>query len=312
MQTENINKFKGIFPPLITPLKDNNTLDREGFERLIEHTLSGGVHGVFVLGTSGEFASLSHHLRKEIVAEACKIVAGRVPVLVGISDTSISETISIAQTAADNGADALVVTAPYYFAIHQLELQRYIEYLLTQITLPVFLYNIPANTKVMFDVETIKTLSANQAIIGMKDSSSDLAYMRQVQFSLKERNDFIFMTGTEEFLAEFIIGGGHGGVNGGANMFPALYVELYEASIKKDFNRIYELQNIVMHVISAIYQVGNSCAGYLRGIKAVLSVMGICNDFMAYPLLQLNKTERNKIKLLLEDEIFSDFYKKLA
>ncbi|MHC4569171.1 MAG: dihydrodipicolinate synthase family protein, partial [Planctomycetota bacterium] len=96
--------LRGIIPPLVTPLLDRDTLDTAGLERLIEHVLAGGVHGLFILGTTGEAPSLSYRLRYEVIDRVCGQVAGRVPVLVGITDTSFVESANIARKAEDAGA----------------------------------------------------------------------------------------------------------------------------------------------------------------------------------------------------------------
>src|SRR5687767_8148332 len=98
----------GIIPPLVTPLKDRDTLDVEGLERVIEHVLSGGVHGLFLLGTTGEGTSLSYRLRREMISAACRQVKRRVPVLVAVTDTAFIESVALARHAAEAGADAVV------------------------------------------------------------------------------------------------------------------------------------------------------------------------------------------------------------
>jgi hypothetical protein len=105
--------LRGIVPPMITPLRDRDELDVPGLERLIEHILAGGVHGLFILGTSGEAPSLSYRLRRELVDRVCRQVAGRVPVLVGITDTSFVEALHLARHAAAAGAQAVVTSTPY-------------------------------------------------------------------------------------------------------------------------------------------------------------------------------------------------------
>lgn len=306
MQTETDSRFKGIIPPLITPLLDNNTLDSEGLERLIEHVIDGGVSGVFILGTTGEFASLSHKLRRELIEQTCQVVNGRIPVLVGISDSSFTESIDLARKAAESGADAVVLTSPYYFAPSQAELLEYLNHIMKQIELPLFIYNMPVYTKFIFEPETVKAAAEIPGIIGMKDSSADLAYFRQIQFALKDRKDFIFMVGPEELLSDFILMGGHGGVNGGANMFPKLYVGLYQAAVNRDFNQILLLQNKVMQISNTIYKVGNYGSSYLKGLKCALSVMGICSDFLAEPFHRFKEPERIKIEQNLNDLNYRD------
>jgi 4-hydroxy-tetrahydrodipicolinate synthase len=293
--------LRGIIPPLVTPLLDNDTLDIDGLERLIEHTIRGGVHGIFILGTTGEFASLSYKIRRELIEYTCRIVNGRVPVLAGISDSAFSESLNLAKIASDCGANAVVLTPPYYFAPGQPELLEYLKRIMQQMPLPLFIYNMPVHTKVIFEPETVKAAADIPGIIGMKDSSSDLAYFKQIQFALKYHQDFTFLIGPEEFLSEFILTGGHGGVNGGANMFPKLYVSLYNASVKRDFEAIHTLQQKVMQISTTIYKVGHHGSSYLKGLKCSLSVMGLCNDFMAEPFHRFREPERLKINQLLED-----------
>lgn len=288
--------LKGIIPPLVTPLLDNDTLDVEGLKRLIEHTISGGVHGIFILGTTGEFASLSYRLRRELIERTCKQVNGRIPVLVGITDSAYNESVNLANYAATCDADAVVLSPPYYFVAGQPELLEYLKQLAFQLPLPLFLYNMPAHTKVAFAPETVKAAAEIPGIVGLKDSSSNLAYLKQVQFALRDRKDFTFLVGPEEFMAEFVLTGGHGGVNGGANLFPKLYVDLYDAAVKKNFIKINELQSKVMQVSSSIYNVGHFGSSYLKGLKCALSVKGICSDFMAEPFHRFNPPERKKIE----------------
>jgi dihydrodipicolinate synthase/N-acetylneuraminate lyase len=109
--------YRGIIPPIITPLKDRDTLDVAGLENLVAHMLAGGVHGIFALGTTGEAPSLSYRLRREMVERCCKLVGGKVPVLVGITDTSFVESVELAKVAAAHGAKAVVLSAPYYFPV---------------------------------------------------------------------------------------------------------------------------------------------------------------------------------------------------
>lgn len=301
MQRTFKSPLRGIIPPLVTPLLDNDTLDIEGLERLIEKTISGGVHGIFILGTTGEFASLSYRLRIELIKRTCLLVDRRVPVMVGITDSAFAESLNLAKVAADCGADAVVLAPPYYFASGQPELLEYLKRIMIKMPLPLFIYNMPVHTKVIFEPKTVKAAAEIPGIVGMKDSSSNLAYFKQVQYELRDRNDFTFMVGPEEFMAEFVLTGGHGGVNGGANMFPKLYVELYNASVSRNFEKILPLQQKVIQISSTIYKVGHYGSSYLKGLKCALSVMGICNDYLAEPFHRFKEPERQKISQLLED-----------
>ena len=165
-------RFSGIIPPLVTPLLGRDEIDHVGLERLIHHVVDGGVHGVFILGTTGEAPSLSYRLRRELIDRATKIVAHRIPVLVGITDTSFVESVQLAKHAAAAGADAVVLSTPYYFPAGQTELTGYVQNLVPELPLPLVLYNMPSLTKVWFEIETLEKLSMMPQIIGVKDSSA--------------------------------------------------------------------------------------------------------------------------------------------
>src|SRR5271169_3766297 len=133
----------GIIPPMVTPLRDRDGLDFAGLEKLIEHILAGGVNGLFILGTTGEGPGLSYRLRRELIERVCKQVRQRVPVLVGITDTAFVESVNVARAAADFGADAVVAAPPYYLPEAPPELQEYLDHLVAELPLPLFLYNMP-------------------------------------------------------------------------------------------------------------------------------------------------------------------------
>ncbi len=125
---------------MVTPLLDNNTLDVEGLERLIEHVVAGGVHGIFILGTTGEAQSLGFELRVEMIKQTSRILKKRIPLLVGISDTSLADSVQLSKIAAEYGADAVVSAAPYYYATDQEELAEFYEALIPQLSLPHIFY----------------------------------------------------------------------------------------------------------------------------------------------------------------------------
>ena len=287
--------LSGIIPPLVTPLLDDDVLDVEGLNRLIEHLIAGGVHALFVLGTTGEAQSLRYKLRVEMIKNTCRITKGRLPVLVCISDTSIVESVNLARIAADNGADAVVSAPPYYFAAGQPELIEFYENLTPQLPLPLFLYNMPTHTKVNFAPATIQRIAEDPRVIGFKDSSANAVYFQSVMYALKERQDFSMLVGPEEIMAESVLLGAHGGVNGGANMFPELYVELYNAAKNTNLEELKRLQEKVMQISATIYTVGQHGSSYLKGLKCALNLLGICSDYVAAPFHKFEQREREKI-----------------
>lgn len=292
--------ISGIIPPMITPLLNRNTIDTKGLENLIEHILLGGVHGLFILGTTGEAPALSYKLREQIIELTCKQVNERTPILVGITDTSFTESINLANKAAKHGADAVVLAPPYYFPAGQQELIEYIEHMCQELPLPLFLYNMPGCTKINLEPATVKKLSEIDKIAGLKDSSGNMTYFHKIKSSI-DRQDFKLFVGPEELLAESVLLGGDGGVCGGANMFPKLYVDLYNAAINKDLEECIRLHKLVIDISNAIYSVGQYGSSYLKGVKSALSVMGICNDFVSEPFHRFRCTEKSSIEETLKD-----------
>jgi len=293
--------LRGIVPPLVTPLLDNNTLDVKGLERLIEHVIAGGVHGVFILGTTGEAQSLSFNLRCEMIIQTAKILKNRIPLLVGITDTSLSDSVKLADLAAECGADAVVSAPPYYFATGQDELAEFYEQLIPQLKLPIYLYNMPSHTKVSFAPATVRRIAKNPKVLGFKDSSANGTYFQSVMHEMRDRPDFSIFVGPEEMMAEVVLMGAHGGVNGGANMFPKLYVDLYNAAVAIDIDKVRKLQAKVMQISSTIYTVGSYGSSYLKGVKTGLSVLGICNDFLAAPFNKFDEDHRARIRSAIEN-----------
>ncbi|MDA3924177.1 MAG: dihydrodipicolinate synthase family protein [Kiritimatiellae bacterium] len=284
--------LRGIVPPMITPLKDNETLDVEGLERLVEHILAGHVHGLFLLGTTGEAPDLNYNLRHELVKRVCKQVDGRVPVLVGITDTVFSESLNLAQTSVEAGVSAVVAAPPYYFTPGQPELIDYYSHLANRLPLPLYLYNMPSHTKVMIDPETVQKLSENDNIAGVKDSSANIVYFNKLRHLLRDRPDFSVLIGPEEALGNVVLMGAHGGVAGGANLFPQLFVDVYDAAVAGDVAQVMKLQERVMSVSEALYGVGRHMSSFIKGVKCSLAQMGICSDVMAEPLNHFCDDER--------------------
>jgi 4-hydroxy-tetrahydrodipicolinate synthase len=281
---------------LVTPLSDRDTLDVRGLERLVEHVLDGGVQGLFILGTTGEGPSLSYHLRCELIERVCEQVSGRLPVLVGVSDTSLVESLNLAGCADEAGAAAVVVAAPYYYPLAQAELRRYIEHLAAAMPRPVLLYNAPGQTKIRFELDTLRRLLGAANIIGLKDSSADMIYFHRVLRLAAVRPDWSVLVGPEELLAEAVWLGGHGGVCGGANLCPRLYVDLYQAAAAGDTDRVADLHAQVMAIAGGIYSVGCPGGGVIQGLKSALALLGICDDLPAEPFPRLDDRGRQRIR----------------
>jgi dihydrodipicolinate synthase/N-acetylneuraminate lyase len=291
----------GIIPPMITPLSARDQLDAAGLEQLIERILAGGVSGLFILGTTGEGPSLSYRLRRELIERTCRQVGGRVPVLVGITDTAFVESVNVATVAAEFGASAVVAAPPYYLPEGQPELQEYLEHLVTELPLPLFIYNMPALTKVSFELETVKRAMDNPRIIGLKDSSGNMIYFHRALELARQRPDWPVLMGPEEMLFDAMLSGGHGGVSGGANLFPHLYVKLVEAVRAGDLARARELHQLILRVSGSLYRIGRHSSSIIKGIKCALACLGVCDDFLAEPFHRFRAEERALVERRLAE-----------
>ena len=254
-----------------------------------------------MLGTTGEEQSLSYDVRKQMIKESCRINRGRLPLLACITDTSIEESVRLAKKAADYGADGVVSAPPYYFATGQPELAQFYEELVPQLPLPVFLYNMPSHVKVSFAPDTVKRIAELEQVVGFKDSSANAVYFQSVMYKMQHRKDFAMLVGPEEITGECVLLGAQGGINGGANMFPELYVAMYDAASSRDINRVLDLQQLIMQISTTIYTVGKHGSSYLKGLKCALSLLGIINDdFVASPFYKFEAPEREKIRQALD------------
>ncbi|EMI46529.1 dihydrodipicolinate synthase family protein [Rhodopirellula sp. SWK7] len=292
--------LRGIVPPLITPLAARDRLDREGLARLIEHVVEGGVSGVFILGTTGEAPSLSYRLRRELIQETVRVVDARVPVLVGIADTAFVESIALARFASECGADAAVLTTPYYFPAGQTELVSYVQKLVAEVSLPVVLYNMPQLTKVWFEIESLRRLSDLDRVIGVKDSSGDMEYFAKLCELKTQRSDWSILVGPEAKLAEAHALGGDGGVNGGANVAPHLFVDCHRALCEGDDATVADLQATIQK-FQQIYDIGKYASRHIKATKSAASLLGICNDLPALPFNPFLEPEREKVAGILRD-----------
>ena len=287
--------LRGIVTPLATPLAASDrvepSLDASGLERLIEHVIGGGVKGIFLLGSTGEYTSLGRELRQEIIRRTCTQVNGRIPVLANVTDNAISETLRLADTAVEAGADALVLAPPCYFQNSQEDLFCYIENVAARAALPIFLYNIPRLTKNSFEPETIRRASDLPGVVGLKDSTGDLRYLEKVVELMLDRPGFSVLIGPEELLVECMKRGAIGGVCGGSNLFPKLFVDLYDAIVAGDPGRVALLHRKVERMGKELYRVGFPGGSYQRGMKAALALAGLCRAEPAPPYIPFSAEE---------------------
>ena len=293
----NKDLFEGVITPMVTPLIDRENIDFKGLEKLLDHLINGGVSGVFLMGTTGEGTSISPRMRKDLIKYSIEYVKGRVPVFVSIADCCIEESLNMARYAKECGVTYLVSALPFYLGLTQKEIIDYYTTIADNVPLPLFLYNIPAQTKLMISVEAVKTLAKHPNIIGMKDSSGNGTYFNTLLAEIKaEYPNFTILVGPDEMLASTMAMGGNGGVNSGSNLFPELYVNLFKACKAKDTERILKLQKLVMKVSTGVYSVHKSTVSFLNGLKAALFTEGLITDYICEPLQKVNNADLETIR----------------
>jgi 2-dehydro-3-deoxy-D-pentonate aldolase len=192
-----------------------------------------------------------------------------------------------------------VTSTPYYFPAGQPELVEFMQHLVPDLPLPLFLYNMPMMTKVSFEHETLRRLIQLPGIAGLKDSSGDLSYFANAMDIVRDRPDWSILVGPEHLLATTMRMGGHGGVNGGANICPRLFVDLYEAIAKNDGGREREAQ-ARLEKLGQIYKVGRHASAVIKGMKCAANLLGLCDDFMAEPFARFRDPERQKVREVLQ------------
>src|SRR5579872_43474 len=295
--------LRGIIPPMVTPLAGEDELDRNNVERLIEHMIRGGVHGLFVCGTTGEGPSLSYRIRRELIRATCQQVKQRIPVLVGILDTSETEMLAMAQFAADAGADAIVLAPPFYAPLSQLDLIRCVTTFASESPLPLYLYNLPDPRHIRYDISTLKTCAETPRVIGFKDSSGNFEYLKQVLYLFRGRPDFPIFVGPENLLSRSIAAGAHGGISGGANAFPHLYVGLYDAATAGRAEDVQRLQALIDRFTRQVYSVGEPEGNLIRGLKCCLSILNLCESRVCWPYTPANAEQRAEVERCIHELI---------
>lgn len=292
-------KFTGVIPPVVSPLKSPDSLDLDAVDRVVEHLIGGGVSGLFVLGTTGEGPSLTYQMRYEMVERVCEHVKGRVPVLVGVTDSCFAESLALAEHAATCGAAAIVAAAPFYFDVSQSALQHWFTELADKSSLPVMLYNMPSCVGVNLDLSIVDNLSRHTNIAGIKDSSGDWAYFQQLCDQHRHRDDFVIFMGPEELLAEAVEAGADGGVCGGANLLPLVYTRLYHAAMRADVAEIEQCKAAIADMFASIYRDDSGQMKLIPGLKTAMEECGLCSRQVALPLNAVSGSHAQRIRTSL-------------
>jgi dihydrodipicolinate synthase/N-acetylneuraminate lyase len=294
MTLEWTSVLSGVVPPLISPLDASDRVDREGMSALVEHLLDAGCTGLFVNGGCGEGPWLTSSQRGDVVRAARDASRGRAPVLSGVTLPATGPACDSARQLADEGANALVVTTPYYFGADADAQRRHVEAILAATPLPVLLYNIPQCTHQPFTPETVAALAADARVIGIKDSAGDLeTYARFVAIK-RDRAAFRILEGSEAQASASLSAGGDGLVPGLGNVVPGHFVGIRRAVAARDAAEASRLQAEV-DALGAIYGQGG-----LPALKAACALLGIGQGVPAQPSVPVGEAQRAAIRAVLE------------
>jgi 4-hydroxy-tetrahydrodipicolinate synthase len=276
-------KLDGIIVPLITPLKSDETLDERGLAKLVEHVIAGGVSGIFVLGSSGEGPALLDETKERLVRAVSEQCKGRKPVLVGAFGVGTRQTIDLAKRLLKQGGDAVVVNAPFYFALNQGEIAAHVVNVARALDAPTMFYNIPQMSKTITEPATVARMAETREIIAVKDSWGDLTRFQNLLAIKRTRPEFEVYQGAEGVAALSIVRGANGAVLGLANVAPKLCCDIYAAARGGDWTHAWQLQERLM----TLWQL-HSHGQWLPCLKLAVSQLGICERYTAAPFTTLH------------------------
>src|SRR3989442_4311811 len=279
-----IDAIAGVRVAVASPMTKGGAVDGAGIGRLVEHVISGGVHGVLALGSTGETASLDERARREVLDAVVTASAGRVPVLCGIAQSQLSTAIAEVAAAARAGADAALVAPPFYYPTDATGVLAFYREVAAGAEIPILVYNIPQFTKVAVDPTTLATLAREGAIQGVKDSSRDFEYFEGVCIATRDQPAFRIFTGSDTMLVASLAVGGAGTICGAGNVAPRWVVRIYEEFARGDFVAARKSQDELYELVAAL-----RVSVFPLAIKAALHLQGICEPWSAPPARRLEE-----------------------
>lgn len=245
-------RLKGIIPPIVTLFDQHGEIDWKANQALVDWLIDQRVHGLLLMGSTGEFSALTNAERKEYAEKMTAYVNGRVPVLIGTGSTAFKEVIDLATHAQSVGADGILVVNPYYWNYSEEQLYDYYAKISQCVSIPVIIYNIPLLTGQCLSAELIHRLAVNHKnIIGVKDTINDIGHIRQLLITVKkDRPDFLIFSAFDDHLLPSLQIGAAGSINGIANFAPELFVQLYEHYQSGNIQAAIELHKQIVQFMS--------------------------------------------------------------
>lgn len=290
-----MKKFKGTGVAVITPFKNDSSIDFAALGRVIEHIIKGGVNYIVSLGTTGESVTLTNVEKKALISYTVDVVDKRVPIVVGFGGNNTQEVINSIRYADLTGVDGILSVAPYYNKPSQAGLIQHFKAIATCCPLPVILYNVPGRTCSNISADTCLELANDcQNIIGVKEASGD---MNQIMKIIKSKpENFLVISGDDLMTIPVAAAGGSGVISVLANAFPLQWSDMVNHTLKNNFKSAREIQFRFIEIIDLLFMEGNP-----SGVKAMLHVLGLCSNNLRLPLVPVSKPVYSKIVKAIEE-----------
>jgi 4-hydroxy-tetrahydrodipicolinate synthase len=290
-----MKKFKGTGVAIVTPFKNDSSLDFAALGRVINHVISGGVNYIVAMGTTGESVTLTKEEKKAIISYVIETVDNRVPIMYGIGGNNTQEVINCIRHANLCGVDGILSVAPYYNKPTQRGLFQHFKEISLCSTIPVIIYNVPGRTACNISAETCLELAhACENIIAVKEASGDLGQIMKIVKNKPER--FNVISGDDMLTIPVIAAGGSGVISVLANAFPAQCTELVNQALKNNFKSAREIQFRFLEMIELLFIEGNPA-----GVKEMLNLMNICNNNVRLPLVPVTRAIHTRIQKAIEE-----------
>ncbi|MDO5706679.1 MAG: 4-hydroxy-tetrahydrodipicolinate synthase [Paracoccus sp. (in: a-proteobacteria)] len=280
--------FKGSMPALITPFTPDGELDLDTLKKLVEWHIDQGSHGLVPVGTTGESPTLTHDEHREVIRVVVEVAAGRVPVIAGAGSNSTREGRGLIQYTAEVGADAALVVTPYYNKPTQAGMIAHFTELHDAADIPIIIYNIPGRSVIDMSPETMGELAKLPRIIGVKDATGRLERVSCQRMTCGP--DFVQLSGEDATALGFNAHGGVGCISVTANVAPKLCAEFQDATLRGDYATALDYQDRLMPLHVAIFVEPG-----LVGAKYAMSRLGLCNDRVRLPLVELTEAAKRQI-----------------
>jgi dihydrodipicolinate synthase/N-acetylneuraminate lyase len=286
-------KYQGVIVPAVTPLTTDYKLDEAAVEKMFANFYQYAI-SPFILGTTGESASLPLQVKEAYVRKAAAIKKSTTVLYAGISSNCFSESVDFAKFCFDNGVDAVAATLPSYYALSESQMKKYFIDLANAVKAPVIIYNIPATTHMSIPLALIDELSHHPHIVATKDSERSEERLQQSLALWKDRKDFGHFLGWAAKSADALIGGSDGLIPSTGNLVPEIYSVMAKAVDDGDHPKAYEMQKL-SDVYGNLYQGGKTLGESLWALKVLMKEKGLCETIVMPPLQSMAKEEENML-----------------